>query len=197
MTTSRLWPMRARASCGLLTRAACACSLLVLGIAACGKGSESTSASRTRYVVEFTDATGEDVAIDLERITLTFDKSTGDYTIRVTATTAKPFTGFFRVSVNLYNPTGNPGGGREAFFEDNLRDITLTAPSTTVEFGGNDSKLTSWTEGQQVAADSYPGFGVPPNSGIFGFSSGVSPLPFLTGTPDGTAGAIGTVRTAR
>src|SRR5882724_11154883 len=56
-------------------------------------------------VFSFADPVGDNTgAIDVTAMSFDFDNATGDYTITLTATTANPFVGQFRVNINLFNP---------------------------------------------------------------------------------------------
>jgi hypothetical protein len=132
---------------------------------------------------------GDSTTIDLTGITLTFDRTSGDYTIRLTTTNVNPFKGTFRANVNLFNPAA---GQAQASFQDNVNDYDLTAPTTSIELSGNDSKLTAWAEGHQVVADTNAGLGNPPNSR--GFQSGILLLPTISFEGDSTSGAIASIR---
>ena len=53
----------------------------------------------------FTDPVGDHSGVvDLVSVTVTFDNTTGDYEVLLTADAANPFNGNFRINLNLFNP---------------------------------------------------------------------------------------------
>ncbi|HVQ39156.1 MAG TPA: hypothetical protein VMS31_16575 [Pyrinomonadaceae bacterium] len=142
----------------------------------------SVAASAQVPKVVFDDATGEATVIDVSRVELRFDPSSGDYAIILTATAAKPFTGQFRINVNLFNPDAPLGS---AFFADTLNDNPTSRdglpPGFPYRYRDGDTEyiltgrslaLKNWRLGDRVAANSQV-YGNPPGTGINGFSSAV------------------------
>ncbi len=133
--------------------------------------------------------------IDLSGLTLDFNTTTGAYTITVQASAARPFSGLFRLNLFFLNPDTGLGISTSAMLIDNVNDITLASPSTSVVLTGVESNLTLWKVGDRVAINSVP-FGSPANLGL-SFNSGVlafSGVGFtgndVFGTPGGGAGAV-------
>jgi len=80
-------------------------------------------------VFSFADPVGDNTgAIDVTAMSFDFDNATGDYTITLTATTANPFVGQFRVNINLFNPDAITIAN---LFSDALNDFNLASPTTT------------------------------------------------------------------
>src|SRR6266516_6960310 len=115
------------------------------------------NASRARaaqVAFSFIDAVG-DVgfgSVDLVRMDMTFDNTTGAYRIDLYADQSKPFVGEFRVNVNLYNPDAHSADPAAQWFTDNLNDFNLTEATTNLTLSGEDVRLVSWNVGDRVAA---------------------------------------------
>jgi uncharacterized repeat protein (TIGR01451 family) len=137
----------------------------------------------------FVDPVGDQTGrIDLTRMVMTFDATTGAYSITLTATPDHPFIGMFRVNINLLNTDTN---NNDAFFQDNVKDFDLAVATTTLTLSGTSSKLLSWRDGNRVATNDLP-FGNPPGTGITAFRSGVLDIPFMAFQEDAIAyGALG------
>ena len=119
----------------------------------------------------FVDPVGDNTGpIDVTEMSMTFDSSTGAYEIVLTATTAAPFHGPFRINVNLWNPTAS------TFFSDVLNDFDLSTEVTVMRLTGTNVALLSWRAGDAVATNTLAGLGNPPGATFF--RSGVATLPF-------------------
>jgi YVTN family beta-propeller protein len=133
--------------------------------------------------------------IDVMGLHFTFENTTGDYEITLTASAANPFLGGFRVNVLLFNPEAGTTTQDPGSFLDQLNDFFLTTPSTEITVTGTDPRLLSWKAGDRVAAcegasfvefgPCLGGLGLP--DGVAGFGTGVftfsTPPPF--GSPKG------------
>lgn len=117
------------------------------------------------------DATG---SIDVTGLTFTFESLTGAYTIDLFASATDPFSGTFRINVNLFNPDTGTTAPNPSLFSDTANDITLPAPETMLSLTGSDSRLLSWNAGDRVAIGSVP-FGDP--DGVRAFGSSVIDFP--------------------
>ena len=109
--------------------------------------------------------------IDVVRMEMGFDDGTGDYEISLTASSAAPFDGDFRVNINLRNADAN------SFFQDVVNDFTLSSSTTTLVLAGTSSVLTSWGQGDRVHTNNLGGT---PPGGLFKSSVSSFPIGFLT-----------------
>lgn len=113
---------------------------------------------------------------NLVSVALTFDNSTGDYTIELGASSADPFQGTFLASVNLLNPDTGSTSNDPALFLDNVNQFVNFPSSTTAELMGNNPVLLSWDLGDRVShclgtagcTANFPGFGQLFGTGITG-----------------------------
>ncbi len=140
-----------------------------------------SSAEAGMLSVTFDDATGDQSGpTDLISVVLTFDNTTGDYSIKATADAANPFRDTVRLNYHFYNPdagtTVTPG-----MLTDNLNDITLAAPVTMLTVSGTNTNLTSWELGDRVAPDSAA-LGIPTDATFSVFHSGVFNFPLMSGS---------------
>jgi hypothetical protein len=127
----------------------------------------------------FADPVGDHTgAIDVTAMSFNFDNATGDYTITLTATTANPFVGQFRVNINLYNPDAVIS---DNFFSDVFNDYNLASATTSLTLTGTNSHLLAWHSGDRIATNDLV-FGYPTGTGTTLFRSSVSnfPMGFLT-----------------
>jgi hypothetical protein len=132
--------------------------------------------------LQLSDPTGDEFnsgVVDLTGLLLGFDNTTGAYTITVTASAAKPFTGQVRLNLFFLNPDTPLGVDAGAFLIDNLNDFTLSTPTTSLVLTGVSSILTSWEAGDRVAINSTP-FGSPSSPFFSGVGVGV-PFPLVLG----------------
>ena len=121
------------------------------------------------------DPVGDNLGhVDLVKMVMTFDDTTGDYQVFLTADAAAPFVGSFRVNLNLYNPDA------PSLFQDVINDFNIAMPSTTLILQGNDPALTVWNTGDRVFTNSLDGTPNPPGTTLFRSSAGSFPRSFLT-----------------
>lgn len=123
------------------------------------------------FVDPLGDSTGR---ADVIGMTMTFDADTGAYEIVLTADGANPFSGDFRININLFNPDTGTVDQNPSFFEDTFNDFDLPAPLTTIRLAGTNERLISWRAGDRVATTSEV-FGNP--SGVTLFRSAVGDFP--------------------
>ena len=122
---------------------------------------------------------------DLAGLKCVFNKSTGDYEVTVSASSANPFEGWVRVNIHLFNADTGTTAQNPSFFASELNDRFVASPTTIVTLSGRDQRLTAWKLGDRVAACQGEGFeelgpclgglGLP--AGIAGFSTGVINFP--------------------
>jgi hypothetical protein len=112
---------------------------------------------------------------DVTGMTLNFDSGTGDYHVLLTADAANPFSGTFRININLLNPDTGTTAPNPSYFQDTFRDFNLSSPLTTIRLTGTDARLMSWQIGDRVATTSTP-FGNPPGVSLFRSAVGDFPL---------------------
>lgn len=128
--------------------------------------------------------------IDVTGMKITWTPN-GKYAIELTADPANPFTGQFRININVYNPSSTSSAKVfrhvcsqcQKFGNMNKSDFDLgSATTTTLTLSGGDPELKLWKAGDQVATNSYAGLGNPPGSSLFRSSVNTQPLPgtFLT-----------------
>lgn len=116
--------------------------------------------------LEFIDASNDIVRsdgildIDVLSTQLTFDNSTGDYTITLNSSAANPFHGYFRINIGLFNAANTIDTANE-FFLDNVNDYYLATSTTQMVLSGSDSMLTNWAMGDPVAANTTSELGNP------------------------------------
>lgn len=123
----------------------------------------------------FDDPVGDPTGnIDVTGLTFTFESLTGAYTIDLFATADDPFSGTFRVNVNLFNPDTGTTAPDPSLFSDTANDITLPAPETTLSLTGINARLLFWDAGDRVAIGSVP-FGNP--DGVSALGSSVIDFP--------------------
>src|SRR4051812_11191374 len=85
----------------------------ILSVVAAGALQAMQASPRT---LTFSDPVGDQLgSIDVTGMVITFKQNNGAYTIVLTADAAHPFTGQFRVSINLYNPSAPAG---QSVFQD-------------------------------------------------------------------------------
>ena len=126
--------------------------------------------------------------IDVKKMTVVFDDTTGEYKIVLRASTANPFLGQFRVNLNLFNPDTAPA---HSLLQDAINDYNLAVATTTLTLTGTDADLLTWAAGHRVATNTLAGFGNPPGSTFFRSSVQNFPLTFLTNEDAIAYGATG------
>jgi hypothetical protein len=136
------------------------------------------SARADQLIFFFTDPIGDQTgAIDVTKMTVLLDNSTGQYAIALRATPAHPFVGQFRVNVNLFNPDTAPS---QSVLLDNVNDFNLATATTKLSLAGTSSNLLAWQAGDRVATNTLAGLGNPPGASFFRSSVLNFPLGFLT-----------------
>ena len=121
--------------------------------------------------ISFSDPVGDHTGnVDVTNMDFVFDNS-GSYSIDLTATGANPFSGEFRVNINLWNVT------LDEFFQDSFNDFDLGVTSqTSLSITGNSPIITDWLVSHTIATSTLAGFGNPAGSSFF--RSSVANLPF-------------------
>ena len=133
--------------------------------------SASATTQGQQLSFSFDDPVGDQTGrVDLTGMVFNFDSSAATYTITLTATSANPFVGVFRVNINLLNPDTSDN---DSLFSDNQRDFDLATAATTLILSGTNLKLLSWRIGNRVATNDLA-FGNPPGTGITAFRSAVT-----------------------
>jgi hypothetical protein len=159
--------------------------LAILGVVAVGTLQAGPPPSSVR-TFSITDPGGDQRgAIDVTTMVMTFNQKNGKYQIVLTADAAHPFSGQFRVNINVYNPSAPAAN---SLFSDNVNDYDLgsnTATSLTLK--GGDQALKDWNAGNQVATNSYAGLENPP--GVSLFRSAVNNFPLTPLTNEDMIGA--------
>jgi FIMAH domain-containing protein len=146
--------------------------LAILGVALV------SSARADQLTFSFTDPIGDQTgAIDVTKMTVLFDNSTGQYAIALRATVAHPFVGVFRVNINLFNPGTDPS---HCLLQDVVNDFNLATATTKLTLSGINSNLLAWDAGDRVATNTLAGLGNPPGSTFFRSSVLNFPSGFLT-----------------
>ena len=95
--------------------------------------------------------------VDVERLLFSFDRRTGEYEIKVTASPANPFVGDVRINVLLFNPDTGTSAQNPAFFEDSLI-VSLATRIRTLKLVGSNPRLRKWWAGHRVAPCQGEGF---------------------------------------
>ena len=130
----------------------------------------AVTANSNATVISFSDPTGDHTGmVDVTQMSLDFDAS-GDYSIDITASASAPFTGAFRININLWNATLNE------FFQSTFHDFDLGMSQTSINLTGNSGIITDWLPGHAIATTTLNGLGNPPGSTFF--RSSVADLPF-------------------
>ena len=94
----------------------------------------------------------------------------GSYSLRITADSANPFIGAFRININLFNLS------LDEYFQSGFNDDNLSLPQEEVVLTGTDPELTDWQDDHTIATSTYDGLGNPP--GVSLFRTSVADLPF-------------------
>ncbi|MCL7960487.1 MAG: hypothetical protein M8861_09865 [marine benthic group bacterium] len=125
--------------------------------------------------LQVNDPAGDNTGpIDVRKMRLVFDRTTGEYRVVITASKKAPFVGAFRINVNLFNPA--LGTARyPSFFSHTMAEFDLTEPLTEIILSGENSALTQWEKGHEVFTNSLDGTGNPDGSSLF--RTGVSSEP--------------------
>lgn len=130
----------------------------------------------------FSDPIGDNATmIDLTGMDFAFENSTGDYTITMYASSANPFSGQFRLNVNIFNPDTGTTADDPAFFTDDYNDFDLATPLTEIVLTGMNARLLSWSPGDNIAVSTEDGLGNPDSATHFATGvtrfDGVAPPP--------------------
>src|SRR4051812_19603651 len=93
--------------------------------------SSSSGAVSLRVVLSdpIGDTTGR---VDVVNVVMDFETATGAYTIRLTADSGHPFSGQFRINLNLFNPDTGILAKDPGYFQDNIRDFNLAYSTLSV-----------------------------------------------------------------
>jgi len=122
-------------------------------------------------IITISDPVGDHTGlVDVTGLTLAIDETSGAYGIEVTADSAHPFFGDFRININLFNAT------LDEFFSRTFNDYSLSSSTTVISITGTDIGLSDWLSSHAIATSTYAGLGNP--SGITLFRSSVADLPF-------------------
>jgi hypothetical protein len=120
-------------------------------------------------VISWTDPIGDQTGtVDVLSMDFRFD-ATGIYTIDILADAAHPFSGNFRININLFNVT------LDEYFSDTLNDYSLGMPQTRLTLTGTNPLITDWDAGHIIATSTWAGYGNP--SGITLFRTSVADMP--------------------
>lgn len=141
--------------------------------------------------VSFSDSVGDHLgATDLSRLDFTFDVSSGEYQVVLTATLENPFIERFVVGVNLFNADSGSTALNPSFFHADSETFALGCPVVAYSITGIDPRLQQWKEGDRVAASGPDALGLP--DGFSVFSSGLASLSDTTRADDEVgAGEVG------
>ena len=96
------------------------------------------------------DDSSDTASPDLLSVTLTFDNTTGDFTVQLFASSAQPFTGSFAANVNLLNLDTGFTTNDPALFLNSGSFHLSSSTSTLVERMGTNPFLLSWDVGDRV-----------------------------------------------
>jgi uncharacterized repeat protein (TIGR01451 family) len=113
--------------------------------------------------------------IDVTRFELTFEDTTGEYTIELNSSAIAPFVGEFRINVNLFNPDTGTTAKNPSFFSDTFNDFNLGNPTTLMTLTGRDERLLEWNPHDRVYTNSLENTGNPDDVSLF--RSAVASLP--------------------
>lgn len=120
------------------------------------------------------DPVGDNLGnIDVTAMMLSFHPSDGSYRLAITAHPDHPFSGTFRLNVNLFNAT--LGIAQIYFFTDTMNDFTLQTPQQSLVLSHIHTALRFWDAGHAIHTNSLAGTGNP--SGTSLFRSSVVDLP--------------------
>ena len=112
--------------------------------------------------------------IDVLEMVLRFDSVSGAYQVDLTASPTAPFSGDFRININLFNIDAG------SLFQDVVNDYSLSSPRTTITLTGISPALTDWTVGDRVHTNSLFGTPDPPGSTLYRTSVMSVPFGWLT-----------------
>ena len=125
-------------------------------------------------VVSWTDPLGDQTGtVDVLGMNFRFD-ATGFYAIDILADAAHPFSGNFRVNINLFNVT------LDEYFSNTLNDYSLGLPQTRLTLTGTSTIIEDWDAGHIIATSTWAGYGNPSGSTLFRTSVADLPLEFCS-----------------
>jgi hypothetical protein len=97
------------------------------------------------------DDSSDTASPDLLSVALTFDNTTGDYTVKLFASSAEPSQGASStVNVILLNVDTGSTSNDPARFLDNVNVFRNIPPTTMIELTGTNPFLLSWDAGDRV-----------------------------------------------
>ena len=141
---------------------------------------EAGSSGGDYLALQVNDPSGDQTgAIDVRKMRLVFNRTTGQYRIVLTAAKEAPFVGAFRVNVNLFNPELGTAP-YPSVFSRTMADYDLGDPVTELVLEGSDARLTHWEKGHEVFTNSLDGTGNPDGTSLFRSSVTNFPMGFLT-----------------
>jgi len=151
--------------------------LLFLVVFLCVAG----QAKATLLSFSITDPIGDNTgSIDVTSMLFSFDNTSGNYTIDLTADAANPFFGDFRININLFNPDTGTTALDPSFFSDTFNDFSLSTSNTAITLTGTSSRLLAWEAGDNVFTNSLAGTGNPDGISLFRSAVNSFPLTFLS-----------------
>lgn len=119
--------------------------------------SDNLDPSTTILTLTVDDPTGDPTgAIDVVRMQMDFDPTTGDYEVRLDAHPASPFTGEFRVNINLLNVDEG------VQFADAGNDFDLAVETRQLMLTGTSANLIGWSAGDEITTNSLCNLGPDP-----------------------------------
>lgn len=117
----------------------------------------AVSAQAEYLFVVFTDPAGDNLGpVDVVGVGLSFDKTTGAYTLILLADSSGPFQDDFRVNINLYNPDTGTTNCDPSFFQDTVNDYIGFPSDTILVLSGVNSNLRPWDVGDRVTTNNTP-----------------------------------------
>ena len=130
--------------------------------------------------LQVNDPAGDNTGpIDVRKLRMVFNRTTGEYRVVITASQKDPFTGAFRININLFNPALGTAS-YPSFFSHTMADFDLTEPTTEIVLSGTHNALTQWEKGHEIYTNSLDGTGNPDGASLFRSSVSSVPHGFLT-----------------
>ena len=145
-------------------------ALACFGFEITGPGTITFGASYPVQVLVADPARDNSGPIDVLEMVLRFDSVSGAYQVDLTASSTAPFSGDFRININLFNIDAG------SLFQVVVNDYSLSSPRTTITLTGVSPALTDWTVGDRVHTNSLFGTPDPPGSTLYRTS--VMSVPF-------------------
>ena len=124
-------------------------------------------------LISFTDAIGDDDP-DLLSAHLSWNDTTGDFTLDYIFSAAAPFIGTANFNLNMLNGDMDPADPNAWVTINRFGPTAITSlvETTLVTVFGTELGLTSWMAGDRIANNDSI-FGLPVGIPVFGFGSGV------------------------